>query len=105
MPFDQHFLLAANASHRVYVASAADDAWACPKNERLSCHLASPVWELYGKKGLIAPEEVETGHPYHEGDRAYHISEGKHGLTASDWELYMDFADKYLKYRIVLALR
>ncbi len=97
MPCDQHLLLSAIAPRPLYVKSNVEDLWACPKNERLSCRLASPVWELYGKKGLIAPEECEVNKPYHEGDIAYHVADGDHNLTSADWELYMDFADKYLK--------
>ena len=97
MPCDQHMLLAAVAPRPLYVKSNAEDIWAGPDEELLSCRLASPVWELYGKQGLIAPEQIEVGKAYQEGTIAYHRSPGDHDLNAADWELFMDFADEYLK--------
>ena len=55
MPFDQHWLLCANLPHKVYVASAAGDLWACPKNEYLSCVAASDYYInelLHGELGF-----------------------------------------------------
>ena len=96
MPCDQHLLLAAIAPRPLYVKSNAEDEWAGPDEELLSCRLASPVWELYGKPGLIAPDQIEVGQAYQEGTIAYHRSPGDHDLNAADWQLYMDFADNYL---------
>ena len=97
LPCDQHMLLAAIAPRPLYVKSNVEDLWAGPNEELLSCRLASPVYELYGLKGVIAPEEIEIDTPYHEGDIAYHRASGDHSLEASDWKLFLDFADKYLK--------
>lgn len=97
MPCDQHMLLAAIAPRPLYVKSNAEDLWAGPDEELLSCRLASPVYELYDKPGLIAPEQIEVGKAYQEGTIAYHRAPGDHNLEASDWQLYMDFADNYLK--------
>ena len=97
LPCDQHLLLSAIAPRPLYVKSNEEDLWAGPNEELLSCQLASPVYELYGKKGLVADLEIEIGKPYHEGTIAYHRSPGDHNLTTEDWELFMDFADKYLK--------
>ena len=68
MPFDQHFLLAANAHHRVYVASAAEDLWASPKNEYLSCVAASGYFKALGKVGFVHPDRVLTNSGAREGD-------------------------------------
>ena len=48
MPFDQHFLLAAIAPRRVYVASASQDCWADPENEYLSCIAAGNIIGIWG---------------------------------------------------------
>ena len=97
IPFDQHMLLAAIAPRPLYVKSNVEDIWAGPDDELLSCKLASPVYELYGMKGVIAEEEIVVNKPYHEGDIGYHRADGGHNLNAADWELFMDFADRYLQ--------
>lgn len=97
IPCDQHLLLAAIAPRPLYVKSNADDLWASPDDELKSCFLASPVYELYGKPGLIAQTPVEVGTAYHDGTIAYHRSPGDHDLNAADWQQFMNFADKFLK--------
>ena len=97
LPCDQHMLIAAMAPRPVYVKSNADDAWAGPEEELQSCRLASPVYELYGKSGVIAEDKIVINKPYHEGNIAYHRATGDHNLEENDWKLFMDFADKFLK--------
>lgn len=97
LPCDQHMLLAAIAPRPLYVKSNEEDAWAGPDEELLSCKLASPVYELYGLKGLVAEENIEINKPYHDGTIAYHRAPGDHDLNSSDWSMFMDFADNYLK--------
>ena len=98
LPFDQHMLLAAIAPRPLYVASSSNDDWADPYSERLSCRLASEVYELYGKKGVVLPREnVEDNVAYHEGMIGYHCKTGNHGITKFDWNYFMDFSDKYVK--------
>ena len=97
LPCDQHMLLSAIAPRPLYVKSNVEDTWAGPKQELLSCKLATPVYKLYGLDGFIGDEEAEVGKPYHEGTIAYHVSKGDHNLNTDDWIFFMDFADKYLK--------
>ena len=95
LPVDQHMLLALIAPRPVYVASSVLDTWADPKAEYLSCHMASEVYELYGLKGLVAPEgEPQLEVPFHEGSIAYHMKSGGHSITAYDWKNYMDYFEK-----------
>lgn len=84
MPFDQHQLLALVAPRLLAVGSAAEDDWAGPAGELAAAKLASPAWELYGKKGLAADGWVD-----------YHLSPGGHNLSSWDWQAYMDFADRH----------
>lgn len=98
LPFDQHMLLAAIAPRPLYVASSSEDDWADPYSERLSCRMASEVYELYGKTGVVLPREnVEDNVAYHEGMIGYHCKSGNHGITKFDWNYFMDFSDKYVK--------
>ena len=95
LPFDQHYLLAANSKHLVYVASASEDEWAGPKNEYLSCVAASSYFEKQGKKGFIHPDRLaEIGDAFHEGNIGYHLRAGKHYLGRYDWQKYIEFLNK-----------
>lgn len=95
LPVDQHMLLALMAPRPLYVSSSSEDSWADPEAELLSCRLASEAYELYGEKGVIAPEEgVENNKAYHGGKIGYHRKTGEHSMTKFDWKLFMDFADK-----------
>lgn len=91
-PFDQHFLLAANVPHLVYVASAKEDTWAGPQNEYLSCIAASSYYEEQGLKGFIPAEGMpQPGTFLPEGNIGYHMRAGRHYLSREDWQFYIKY--------------
>ena len=97
LPVDQHMLLSLIAPRPLYVASSSEDDWADPNAELKSCSLASEVYELYGKKGVVITDEpINDNTAYHEGMIGYHRKIGEHGITKYDWNMFMDFADKNL---------
>ncbi|MBR4170366.1 MAG: serine hydrolase [Kiritimatiellae bacterium] len=93
LPFDQHQLIALCAPRLVSISSASDDPGAGPLAEYWAARLASPAWELYGKKGLISREFPMPERLQDNGSISYHIRKGPHGLVYSDWERFMTFAD------------
>ncbi|MES2477286.1 MAG: acetylxylan esterase [Verrucomicrobiota bacterium] len=95
LPIDQHQLLGLIAPRLLYVASATDDAWAHPENEFKSCVLAGPVFRLYGKKGLESDTQPPPDKAMLDGNIGYHLRTGKHDMLVSDWNHYLDFADKH----------
>ena len=102
MPYDQHEWIALMAPRLVCIASATEDNWAGQLGEFHAARLASPAWELYGKRGLVAPatppmtgDHPASGLVYQDGSVSYHIRPGSHTLSAYDWHRYMDFADRH----------
>ncbi len=95
LPVDQHQLLALIAPRRLYVSSAADDWWADPQGEFLSCLHAEPVYHLYGLPGLETDTMPAPGQSFHHGYIGYHLREGGHDLTLHDWLCYLDYLDKH----------
>lgn len=92
LPFDQHWLIAANLPHKVYVASAAGDDWACPENEYLACIAADEYYTAHGHRGFVHPDRLpDAGECLHGGDIGYHLRAGTHYLSREDWLYYIKF--------------
>ena len=95
LPFDQHFLLAANVPHRVYVASAQEDLWADPYNEFRSCLAADAYYKEQGLPGFVAEKELPVpGTFWSEGHIGYHLRPGRHYMSREDWQYYIKYLEK-----------
>lgn len=93
-PVDAHMLIALAAPRPIYIASAAEDYWADQKGEFLSGKHASPVYALFGKKGITADEPPAIDRPV--GDFiGYHNRTGEHNVTDFDWTQYLNFAARH----------
>ena len=90
MPFDQHFLVAAVAPRNVALGAALEDTWADPQSQYLSACAASCVWEMLGEKGFLHPDRMPVpGDCFDGGHVAYHLREGTHYLSRTDWRRYL----------------
>ena len=75
LPFDQHWILAAVSPRLLAIGSAEDDSWACPSGEMAGWECSRNAWK--------DPTSVN-----------YHVRPGKHDLTGTDWNAYLDFAER-----------
>ena len=90
--YDQHFLLALSAPRYLMIGSAKEDLWADPESEFLSAYIASDAWKLYGKRGLVAGDEIpEAKSVLPEGEVMYQVRYGTHYLSREDWGEYTKF--------------
>ena len=96
LPYDAHMTAALIAPRHLYISSASEDLWADPASEFLTVCAVNEVYERLGEKGLSIPkDDPEAGDVFHEGKIAYHIRKGTHYLSRTDWNLYMDYRDKW----------
>jgi hypothetical protein len=89
LPVDQHLLMACIAPRVLYVTSGIDDLWADPMGEYLSAHHATPVYELFGKKGQATPERPRINEPAEDRALSYCVRSGGHGFQQADWDRYI----------------
>jgi hypothetical protein len=69
-----------------------------PDAELLAARLASPVWEIYGKRGLLMEDETPIlNKPYQDGSIAFHVKEGDHSQTMFDWEQIVRYFDAIIE--------
>ena len=92
LPVDQHMLLALMAPRPVYVASASEDRWADPRGEFLAAQHSQPAFQLYGLPTSLS--EFPTADESIGATVGYHLRTGKHDLTASDWQMFMQFCQR-----------
>lgn len=96
MPFDQHYLLSLIAPRNLYIASSSEDSWADPHSEFLCALAVNPIYELYGKKGLIHFDKyLEAGEKLLDGNIGYHVRDGWHYLSRHDWNTFIEYIKKH----------
>jgi hypothetical protein len=93
LPLDQNCLVALCAPRAVLFSAAQEDQWANPAGQFEVLQGAEDVYRLLGVPGLgvvqMPPPRQLVGQRL-----GYYIREGKHSMTADDWRVFMDFADR-----------
>ena len=94
LPFDQNCLAALCAPRPVLFSNAQDDQWANPSGQFEVLRSTDPVYRLLGVEGLAAKEMPPQRHLV-DSPLGYYIREGKHAMTADDWGVFLNFADRH----------
>jgi hypothetical protein len=97
MPADMQMLLALIAPRPLYVDCADEDLWGDPRGSYLALYHALPAWKLFGKAESLPPDIPPLNKQIISGNLAFHIRDGEHNLKLSDWNYFMDLADKVWK--------
>ncbi len=93
LPFDQNSLIALVAPRPVLIGTATEDTWGNPAGAFEMLKATDPVYRLLGVPGLDEKEMPAENHLV--GNHlAYFIRPGKHSMTKSDWQVFLDYADK-----------
>jgi hypothetical protein len=78
--------------------NALEDQWANPQGQFEMLQAAEPVYRLLGAGGLAAQQTPAVGELM-DSTLGYYIRPGKHSMTAADWKVFLDFADRRLAQR------
>jgi hypothetical protein len=96
LPFDQNCLEAICAPRPILVTAAVEDQHANPAGMFDVLRAADPVYRLFGTGGLDAETAPEPGKLVN-SRLGYYIRPGKHSMTAEDWKVFLDYADRQLR--------
>lgn len=97
MPVDAHHLVAICAPRPVFIGVGAlkvEGIWIDPTGTFMATSLASPAYNLLGKKGLSIAEMPPEGTPLLEGELAFSQHKGGH-TNGPNWENFITFASRY----------
>lgn len=96
LPFDQNCLAALCAPRPILFSNAEEDTWANPVGQFEVLKAAESAYKLLGAQGCAADEPPPNGKLI-DSTLGYYIRPGAHSMTAEDWQVFLDFADKNLK--------
>ena len=82
------------APRPVLFSNAQEDQWANPSGQFEVLQAADPVYRFLGVEGLSA-KAMPPQRQLVDSRIGYYIREGRHSMTADDWEVFMNFADRH----------
>jgi len=92
LPADAHHLLALIAPRPLLLGGAWRDTWSDPAGAFRAAQAARAAWRLHGADEPWQ-ERLDAFMP--EARLAAHMRRGLHGVRASDWAAFLDFADAH----------
>jgi len=96
LPVDQHLLMALIAPRPLLDTAGLQDTWANYESALRGLRAASPVWELFGARGLFGEGVLSEGEDFTAelaGDLLQVRLDTGHVLDAEYWKRILDFAD------------
>ncbi len=96
LPFDQYDLIALCAPRPVLVSAAEEDHWSNPPGQFEMLRASDPIYRLLTGEGLDAERLPETGRLL-DTRLGFFMRPGGHAMTATDWDAWLDYADRWLK--------
>lgn len=93
LPVDQHQLLALIAPRPVLLGNARRDVWSGPEGAFRAAQGADPVYRLFGVEGL-GQERLTDFDP--QARLGFAMRPGRHGVTARDWAMFLDWLDRQI---------
>ena len=81
------------APRPVLFSNAEGDPWANPSGQFEMLQAADPVYRFLGVEGLGVKAMPPQRH-LADSRLGYYIREGKHSMTADDWRVFLNFADR-----------
>ncbi|MBL7740004.1 MAG: hypothetical protein JNK14_12365 [Chitinophagaceae bacterium] len=94
-PIDGHMLISLIAPRPLLLQTGDVDYWSDPKGEFVAAVSATPVYHLFGKKGMEDAQMPAAGTPVL-NTLGYSMHSGGHGTVPSDWSIALDFMKKHL---------
>jgi PelA/Pel-15E family pectate lyase len=89
LPVDSHMLLSLIAPRPMLLITGDTDTWSDPRGEWLGAEAATPVYALFGKSGVAAPQPPSETPP--SSDLAVYQHVGGHTLLPGDLTVMADF--------------
>lgn len=96
LPFDQNGLVALCAPRPVLFTNAADDLWANPSGQFSVLKAAEPAYKLYSVEGCAEDAMPELDKLVN-SRLGYFIRPGEHSMKVADWDVFLAYADRWLK--------
>jgi hypothetical protein len=95
-PVDANMLVTLMAPRPVLLQTGDKDVWSDPKGEFLAALAATPVYRLFGKKGIDSDQMPGPGIPIL-NTIGYYMHAGGHGTIPTDWDQYLKFMQMHLQ--------